>query len=80
MKGQFKSAYQNYDGKGGHQAYTAYSEDSKRCIDYIMYSGGFKVISLLEMPTNLEDLHPSIPNKHFPSDHMRIEAVFEIWN
>ena len=43
-----------------------------------LYFYSLKVISLLEMPS-LEDLtkETALPSSVFPSDHLRIEAIFE---
>lgn len=77
FKGTFESSYQNYSHEG-HPPFTSYSKDHHICIDYIMFSkGSFKVNSVLQMPQNESDLSPSIPNKWYPSDHLRIEAVIE---
>jgi hypothetical protein len=38
----------------------------------------FKVVSLLEMPKEIEYLKPSIPNQFYPSDHLPIETELEL--
>lgn len=51
----------------------------KGTIDYILYSPAFfKLMSVLEMPDSdtLRAQH-FLPSKRFPSDHLRIEAIFE---
>lgn len=60
----------------GHPDFTCYSKDNKKCIDYILYSRGhFRTVSVLEMPALASVSTPYLPNEHFPSDHLRIEAV-----
>ncbi|CDW80670.1 potential mrna deadenylase and ccr4-not complex subunit ccr4p [Stylonychia lemnae] len=58
----------------GHPSFTNYTGKYKDHFDYIFHSE-----NLLEMPT-LEDLtmETALPNSIFPSDHVRIEALFSL--
>ena len=50
---------------------------NKYILIYITYlSNSFKLVSLLEMPTNEEITNETaLPSSIFPSDHIRIEAI-----
>ena len=85
LEGKMTSAYSHYKGmKGvqadnvtGYQIYTAYTKEESKCIDHIMYSKEFELVSLLEMP-DFPYVSDGLPNAIFPSDHMRIEAVLRL--
>ena len=81
LVGKFMSSYCLYpnvrkDGSvhRGFPPFTVYSIVQK-VIDHIFFTKKhFEVVSLLEMPKQ-EDVADMLPNKLFPSDHLRIEAV-----
>ena len=57
--------------------FTVYAKDVKKVIDHIFVTKkDFDILSLLELPKK-EDVEDSIPNRHFPSDHLRLEAVLK---
>ena len=60
-------------------ALTIYTGLFKATIDYIFYNPDcLNLVSVLQMPD--EDILKAqncLPSKLFPSDHMRIEAIFE---
>ena len=85
LPGKFSSSYTRYphmSDKGNKTIYkfpefTVYSNDNKKVIDHIFYTKkDFEVISLLTMP-NQEDVADLLPNRHYPSDHLRIEAILQ---
>ena len=85
LQGKFNSSYARYPhesetrNKTTHKFpdFTVYSNDNKKVIDHIFYTKkDFEVISLLTMP-NQEDVADLLPNRHYPSDHLRIEAVLQ---
>jgi len=69
-----------------HPEYTNYTRQWQGCIDWIMYSSqSLNLISILKIPPieelSAEDMETEIldlPNKLYPSDHLRIEAVFQV--
>ena len=55
--------------------FTVYTKRFKEVIDHIFYTKKhFDVVSLLELPSS-DDCEDLLPNRHFPSDHLRIEAI-----
>ena len=49
-------------------------------LDYIFYNkNALRLLSMLEMPTfDQVSAEGGLPNSKFPSDHLRIEVVFQI--
>lgn len=83
LEGKLCSAYSMYMQAGGRKAdkttgfpeYTTYTTEKPKTIDHIMFTpNDFEVVSLLEMPKKY-DVRDGLPNKAFPSDHLRIETV-----
>ena len=70
----------------GHPSYSNYTQKWHGLIDWILFSQeNLKLISILEIPSkeelcSEEDKPESVdlPNKIYPSDHLRMEAVFEL--
>lgn len=83
----FKSAYDDYLSiakNNGLEVNADYCERthnhkySKRVIDYILFCGdNVGLTDILELP-NKRKLGENCPNECFPSDHIRIKAVFEM--
>lgn len=84
----FKSAYEDYPSiyeklyglKVGSDfcERTHNHKYSKKVIDYIMFCGeNVELTDILELPSKSK-LGENCPNKCFPSDHIRIKAVFEM--
>jgi CCR4-NOT transcription complex subunit 6 len=69
----------------GHPNYSNYTKNWKGYIDWILYTPKtVKLLKILKIPStkllsldgeSLQDL--DLPNRLYPSDHLRIEAVFE---
>jgi len=60
-------------------AFTHFKESFRGTLDHIFYNQDeLEVISLLHVPS-LNELRRerAIPNTEYPSDHFRIEAVFQ---
>jgi mRNA deadenylase 3'-5' endonuclease subunit Ccr4 len=75
LQGNLVSTYQYYSNGKDFPPYTCYMKDCKKVIDHIFFhKAHFTVNSLLELPQE-EYLLPYLPTKHFPSDHLKIEAV-----
>lgn len=72
-----------------HPKYTNYTMNFKHTVDYIFHNDRYaylminlayrlNLISLLEFPhEDLLNTNCACPNMYFPSDHLRIEALFE---
>ena len=77
MAGKFVSAYDGYRADGNkHPAFTVVS-DHRDCIDFIFHTEkDFLVTLVLQLPSE-EEVHPWLPNRFFPSDHLRIEACLQ---
>ena len=60
--------------------YTIHGSLFKGTIDYILYNpSALTLISVLKMPEpDLLKAQNFLPSKLFPSDHLRIEAIFEV--
>lgn len=77
------SAYQDYFLSGRNMLerhpYTIYGSMFKGTIDYILYNpGALKLVSILAMPDEaIMRAQNFLPSRLFPSDHLRIEAIFE---
>ena len=77
IKGKIKNSY--------HSEFSNYSKDFHGWIDYILYSPeNLKLLTKLDMPP-AEDLkddsgldYIDLPNRIFPSDHLRVESIFEM--
>ena len=62
-----------------HPDFTNISNEFKGNLDYIFYSNELEVTELLEIPNDDEAiLAHNIPNKNYPSDHLKIAAKFII--
>lgn len=61
-----------------HPLYTMYSKGCFANFDYIYYTPGSMIVKkMLEMPNEeLLNLENDLPNKMFPSDHLRIASEF----
>ena len=64
-----------------HPPHTTYLSSWKENIDYIFYNPESMVVEkLLDMPEKkLLDEAVGIPNRHFPSDHLRIASDFKVF-
>lgn len=84
-----RSAYDNYkilidDKKKGkdysenHPDFTTYSNEVVATLDYIIYTEDkLEMVEVLKVPTNDEVIKKDkLPNKNFPSDHLKIGAKF----
>ena len=77
------SAYQDYYPSGRNMTerhpWTIYGSLFKGTIDYILYNpAALKLVSVLQMPgPEVLKYQHFLPSKLFPSDHLRIEAIFE---
>ena len=84
VAGTLSSAYEDYypQGKTLKQRHpkTIYGKVFEGTIDYIWYNKSIlQLKSVLEMPSIAQVRSENfLPSKRFPSDHLRIEAVFEI--
>jgi len=60
-----------------YPCFTQYSNGIKRVIDHIYYNEKVELVSLLDTPTE-EDIarDGDLPNKRFPSDHIRLQTKF----
>lgn len=56
-----------------------YSRHFKENLDYIFHNNKLRVLSLLELPKE-DSINPEegCPSLIYPSDHFRIESVFEV--
>lgn len=62
--------FRERDGKEDEQCH---------CIDYIFYKPeGFSPNAILKLSTKEEIGSDGLPSNHYPSDHLALEAVFEI--
>ena len=80
MKSTHKDIESAYS-KIGH-AKTMYSKLFEGCLDYIFFSSGsLQCTSALQLPTEDEIRFagggPTLPNRNYPSDHLRLEASFK---
>lgn len=72
-----------YDGEvvERHPVFTAGMKGGKRNIDYILYGKGLVLQKVLKLPTEEEiDKDGGMPNKKFPSDHVKLFAEFGFGN
>ena len=89
--GNIQSAYQMYDIQAGRIAtderlsrdqtmprFTNYVQNFQGTLDHIFYNTDqLKVTHLLETPDESQVLREkALPSTMFPSDHVRIEAIF----
>ena len=86
VMGKLKSSYSNFgegnsdhdwcdDQMARHPSHTMYVPGCESNIDYIFHSDALVVTHLLELPDKqLLDSEVHLPNKVFPSDHLRIQA------
>ena len=80
---KLKSAYQDYFPQGETMAErhpkTIFGKIFEGTIDYILFNQvTLSLVSVLEMP-NITQVRSEnfLPSRQFPSDHLRIEAIFE---
>jgi len=86
-----KSAYRNYRNPGSdgenehlttlekHPEFTIYHSYYCENIDYIMSNEHLRELSILEMPERIDvNTEWALPNRNYPSDHLRIETFLEI--
>ena len=78
-KYKFLSAYESPETGIYLAEYTHYHRFHKGVIDFIFHTENLKVKAVREMP-NVVNLGDRAPNKIFPSDHLRIEAIFVLKN
>ena len=93
IAGTLASAYQNYNVEPDtekswaenmvkcHPPHTMYLREFKGTVDWVFYSKQkLNLVGRLDMPlvADLEEDGAQIPSKLFPSDHLRIGAVFEL--
>jgi len=84
VAGTLSSAYENYEpsGKTARQKHpkTIFGKIFEGTIDYIWFNkSALSITSVLEMPTLAQVRSENfLPSKRFPSDHLRIEAVFAL--
>ena len=82
LANQLLSAYQDYYPAGRNMAerhpHTIYGSMFRGTIDYILYNpGALSLVSVLRMPEpDVLKQQGFLPSRHFPSDHLRIEAAF----
>ena len=62
-----------------HPLFTNYTPDFAGTIDYIFYSKHFMINKILKIPEEKE-IKDSLPNKMFPSDHLRLFCEFSYRN
>ena len=75
---KFLSAYEDQSNKGNYLAeYTHFHRFHKAVIDFIFHTENIKLKAIREMPTRAA-LGDHAPNQIFPSDHLRIEAIFAL--
>jgi len=87
-KFNLRSAYDSYkcenenefDYIKNHPDFTNFTLEFKGNLDYIIYSKEyFKLKELLKIPTDDSIINKStLPNKYYPSDHLKIAARFEL--
>ncbi|KAJ3002150.1 UNVERIFIED_CONTAM: hypothetical protein HDU68_006431, partial [Siphonaria sp. JEL0065] len=74
-----KSAYVNGKGAEGEPEYTTWKvrkgKESKHVIDYVFYRGALEVVSVLNMPEDVDE--DRIPSFRYPSDHFALIVEFE---
>lgn len=62
-----------------HPEYTNFTEKFVDTIDYIFYSKNLKRIKIGNFP-NIKNKDDYLPNKNFPSDHLKLVAIFQYNN
>ena len=80
---KIRSSYENYNRKvianfsdiiNNHPEYTNWTSNFKGTIDYILYSSSsLDIYKIAKIPQNNGGF---LPNEFFPSDHMKLMAVF----
>jgi RNA exonuclease NGL2 len=69
----------NNQGLFGEPRFTDYASQFQGTLDYMFidYNSSIRIKSLLLMPDEQDYLKPSLPNKHFGSDHLCLVADIE---
>eukprot|EP00347_Sterkiella_histriomuscorum_P013489 403364523 len=63
----------------GHPLHTNFTSKYQDHFDYIFHTNDMSVESLLEVPTlDVLTKETALPNKMFPSDHLRMEAILSM--
>ncbi len=75
LRSAYDTLEDNLSRKERHPLFTNFTSRFSATLDYILVDdSNVKVTKVLEVPDKVEPM----PNKAYPSDHVRLEAVLEI--